>query len=284
MKSEYLSFLKELPSSFHEIGAALPSSPFLGREMVKAVREAKGPINILEVGPGTGPITRQILRHMDPDDHLTVCEINQKFLNLLRERLSRNSDFLKNQDRVQFLRAPVQQLPNLIGEERFDVIVSSLPFSNFSADMVEEITRVLEALLAPGGSITVLEYLGLRKLGLAFSSPERRDRLQGVERVLQQWRNRVKKNGRVRTRVTFLNVPPALAIQFRYSAELPEKRHLLGRGDELEIPGYSLSRNGSRDGISLNGNSSNGNQVRGRSENPMPGTSRVGSQEFGKIR
>ena len=85
--------------------------------------------------------------------------------------------------------------------------------------MVEEIARVFEILLEPGGSITVLEYLGLRKLSLAFASPERRDRLEGVERVIQQWRRRVKESGKVRTRVSFLNLPPALAIQFRYKAE-----------------------------------------------------------------
>lgn len=187
--------------------------------MVAAVRKAKGPINILEVGPGTGPITRQILRYMSPEDRLTVCEINQRFLQLLRERLSRSRDYLSHQDRVQFILAPVQQLPNITAGEKFDVIVSSLPFSNFSAETVEQIARCLEILLAPGGSITMLEYLGLRKLSLAFGSPERRDRLIGVERVIKQWRRRVKENGKVKTRVSFLNVPPALSIEFRYQNE-----------------------------------------------------------------
>jgi phospholipid N-methyltransferase len=224
MKNEYLSFLRELPSSFQEIGAMLPSSRFLGRDMVRAVREANGPINILEVGPGTGPFTRQILRYMGAEDRLTVCEINERFLSLLRERLSRNQDYLNHRDRVRFILGAVQDLPRMVPGERYDVIVSSLPFSNFSPALVEEIAGVFEVLIAPGGSITVLEYLGLRKLSLAFSTPERRRRLAGVERVVQAWRHRVRESGRVKTRVSFLNVPPALSIQFRYEAESRDSR------------------------------------------------------------
>lgn len=217
MKNDYVHFLKELPASFQEIGAMLPSSRFLGREMVRAVRSATGPIRILEVGPGTGPFTRQILRHMGPKDELTVCEINERFLLLLKERLSRNQDFLTNQARVNFFLGPVQELPAKLDGSQFDVIVSSLPFSNFSPELVSEIAGSLESLLTPGGSITILEYLGLRQLSIPFSSQERRTRLLGVERVIKQWRRRVKAQGKISTKVSFLNVPPALSIQFRYN-------------------------------------------------------------------
>jgi len=52
MNNSYLTFIRELPKSFSQIGAMLPSSPALGRAMVRPIREAKRPLNILEVGPG----------------------------------------------------------------------------------------------------------------------------------------------------------------------------------------------------------------------------------------
>lgn len=218
MNSDYFVFVRELSRSFSQIGAMLPSSPFLGRAMVKPLRVCSGaplrePRNILEAGPGTGPFTKQILRLMGPSDTFTICEINPRFLERLRRKLEANADYRRNRERVRFHLGPVQNLPV---DERFDVIVSSLPFSNFPPELVQEIMAKYEQMLTEGGSITICEYVGMRKIGRLFGNPERRKRAKGVEEVLQRWYHHVNQVGEVRSEVALLNLPPAVSIELHY--------------------------------------------------------------------
>jgi phospholipid N-methyltransferase len=225
MNGEYFTFIRELPKSFSQIGAMLPSSPALGRAMVRPIREAARPLNILEVGPGTGPFTRQILRLMRPEDRFTICEINPRFLGLLKKNLERNPNYIRHRERVRFFQGPVQALP-LAGKggnaqetafEKFDIIVSSLPFSNFTPETVNEILTLFQSMTAENGSVTFCEYIGMRKLSAVFSSRRGKQRLAGVDEVIQKWVDIVERSGEVRKQLSLLNVPPAFAIRFDYN-------------------------------------------------------------------
>ena len=57
-----LDFLTEAVRNFRHTGAVWPSSPILARAMTRSIAEVEGPRRILEVGPGTGPFTKAILR------------------------------------------------------------------------------------------------------------------------------------------------------------------------------------------------------------------------------
>ena len=84
--SECGNFLRECRHHFQDTGALLPSSPFLARALVAELRKPRGPARILEVGPGTGAVTAQILRHMQLGDHLDAVELNGHFVALLQRR------------------------------------------------------------------------------------------------------------------------------------------------------------------------------------------------------
>ena len=171
MVADYLTFLRELPKSFSQIGAMLPSSPHLGKLMVRPISSSHlssshRPLRILEVGPGTGPFTRQILSLMGPKDELVVCEVNTRFMRQLKTSFRKNKDFQRNRERVHFFLGPIQDIadsPHAL--EQFDVIVCSLPFLIFSPSVVTEIFSLFESLLKKGESLTFFQYIGLRKLG-----------------------------------------------------------------------------------------------------------------------
>ncbi|MFN8389121.1 MAG: methyltransferase domain-containing protein [Bdellovibrionota bacterium] len=195
----------------------LPSSAALGRAMVRPIREADRPLNILEVGPGTGPFTRQIIKLMGPEDRFTICEINPRFLALLKKKLERHPNFEQHRDRIRFFQGPVQALPESGANEKFDIIVSSLPFSNFTPDTVEEILSLFEEMTAENGSVTFCEYIGMRKLSAVLSSRRGKERLAGVDEVIQRWVGKVEASGQVKKQLSILNVPPAFAIRFDYN-------------------------------------------------------------------
>ena len=71
-------------------------------------KEPRGPARILEVGPGTGPVTREILRVLLPDDRLVAVEINPKFVRHLRQRLQSEALFRARAHQIELIEGPVE--------------------------------------------------------------------------------------------------------------------------------------------------------------------------------
>ncbi|HTK76950.1 MAG TPA: hypothetical protein VL371_16910, partial [Gemmataceae bacterium] len=73
------TFLKESRRHFRATGALLPSSRFLAKTLAAPLSGARPPYRILEVGPGTGAVTRAIARRMISGDQLDAVELNPRF-------------------------------------------------------------------------------------------------------------------------------------------------------------------------------------------------------------
>ena len=66
-------------------GAVMPSSKALARTMARYVdAEASGPV--IELGPGTGPVTEALVEHGIDQSRLVLVEFNPDFCRLLRTR------------------------------------------------------------------------------------------------------------------------------------------------------------------------------------------------------
>lgn len=67
------------------IGAVTPSSRVLARTMARFVDpQSKGPV--IELGPGTGPVTEALVKHGITPDRLVLVEFNPHFCQILRKR------------------------------------------------------------------------------------------------------------------------------------------------------------------------------------------------------
>ena len=67
------------------IGAVMPSSKLLARTMASFVDpDVEGPV--IELGPGTGPITEALVEHGVDERRLVLVEFNPSFCRLLRTR------------------------------------------------------------------------------------------------------------------------------------------------------------------------------------------------------
>jgi phospholipid N-methyltransferase len=202
-KNSYGVFLGQFWRRYHTTGAILPSGRRLSKALCRYAGEANGrPKQILEVGPGTGPATAQLVRLIGPQDRLTIVELNDAFVEFLRNRFANEPEFLQAADRCEIVHDGVQNLP---GDVQYDVIVSGLPLNNFDVPLVESLLASFERLLKPGGVISFFEYIAIRKAKAAVSSRQDRSRLNGIAKCLDRFIS-----GReIRRDAVLLNVPPA---------------------------------------------------------------------------
>jgi len=81
-------FLKSWIDSPGRTGAVAPSSPFLARRMASYVDpQSEGPI--VEIGPGTGPVTEALIARGIDESRLVLVEFCPEFCELLRRRFPR---------------------------------------------------------------------------------------------------------------------------------------------------------------------------------------------------
>ncbi|MGB8226855.1 MAG: methyltransferase domain-containing protein, partial [Sedimentisphaerales bacterium] len=121
----FIKFVSEFLKHPKQVGAVAESSPFLARKMV---RQIDGAANIVEFGPGTGAVTKEILRHLPKDGRLTCFEINPGFCEQLKTI---------NDPRLKVINDDVKNCGLYI--DNLDCIVSSLPLAAFDESQKEEV-------------------------------------------------------------------------------------------------------------------------------------------------
>jgi phosphatidylserine decarboxylase len=208
---EKIYFLRQLQTSFTSIGALIPTSRYAARMMASECARRAGPRTILEVGPGTGAITAEIVRIMRPGDRLTLVELNEGFVAYLRERFEREPDFRRVRDQVTILHMDVTQLDQ---PERFDYIISAVPFNNLPPELVEAILARFRDLLQPDGVLTYIEYAYLRALKQRLLTGAEAEHFGAVNRILDGYIERYQFRRDFEPR----NVPPAWARHLRFQA------------------------------------------------------------------
>lgn len=201
-----LTFVRQVLRDRCHTGAVLPSSPHLARAMTRAARIHPGPKRILEVGPGTGPFTRQLLRCLGPGDELHIIEISAEFSRLLKKRLL--DPYLKRHpNRTVHLHChPIEEAPI---EGKFDLIVCGLPFNNFPPALVRRIFRIMIEHLAPGGELTYFEYAGVRAMKGPLVGDRGRRKLRQIDFTGRVLRKRL--GGR--RKLVLANLPPAMMVR-----------------------------------------------------------------------
>ncbi|HLA85677.1 MAG TPA: methyltransferase domain-containing protein [Thermoguttaceae bacterium] len=203
-------FFREFRRNYHTTGAFLPSGPVLSATLARYAAGNGRVQRVLEVGPGTGAVTRSIVRTLGDRDHLDLVELNPSFAECLRRGLETDPVLRTVAGRARVLEMPVEQL-NV--ETRYDVIVSGLPLNNFSVDSVERILDTLRGLLAPGGTLSFFEYLAIRHAKALVSGPGERKRLRGIARTLDTFLA----GNEIRRDLVWLNVLPACVHHVRFS-------------------------------------------------------------------
>ena len=200
-----LAFIGQAIKQNYHTGAVLPSSKALARTLTSAARASLQPKRILEVGPGTGPFTKEILKTLHPGDELHIVEINQVFATRLEELMLEPFRQQHPDMTVVMHCHPIESAP-ITGT--FDYIICGLPFNNFPPKVVRSIFRRLMDLLNPGGELAYFEYAGVRAMKGPLVGNKGRKHLKSIGNVGKVLRR--KHAGR--RKLVLGNVPPAVAV------------------------------------------------------------------------
>lgn len=120
-----LRFFKGWIDKPKAVGSIVPTSSITARQMASVIDLTSG-LPVLEVGPGTGVITRAILNRGLKPENLYCVEYSEDFVRHLR----------RNHPYVNVIRGDAFDLDNTLGEARgltFDAVVSGVPLLNFPA-------------------------------------------------------------------------------------------------------------------------------------------------------
>lgn len=130
-----------------KIASLAPSSRWLSRATVGNVDWARARV-IVELGAGTGPITRAIAERVRPETRVIVLERDADFAAILRERFGSLANF-------EVIEGDARHLASMLAERgisQVDHVISGLPVPSFPRELQLELFRVVRQVLSPEGT------------------------------------------------------------------------------------------------------------------------------------
>ena len=151
-RSELALFLRRWLAHPLRIGAIAPSAPALARAMAEAARTELTDGNmVVELGPGTGSVTRALVAAGVPEERLVLVERDRHLHAWLEGRFPR----------AHVLLSDARQLDEILpaGQAgRVSTVVSSLPLNSLPRRERDEIVRAAFRVLSDDGSLVQYTY------------------------------------------------------------------------------------------------------------------------------
>lgn len=145
MTAHLPQFFGQILTRPSEVGAVFPSSPALAREMTAGIDPDTGPV--IELGPGSGAITRALLDRGIPASQVHAIEMNPSFCTLLATKFPGLTIHEGSAADLDMLPLP-----------QVKTIISSLPLLSIPPHVVEAILVSARAQLLPGGRMMQFTY------------------------------------------------------------------------------------------------------------------------------
>jgi phospholipid N-methyltransferase len=129
------------------IASIAPSSRWLSRLTVRNIDWSRANV-LVELGGGTGPITRVIAGNARPECRVVVVERDPDFARLLRGRFGQLPNF-------EIVEGNVRDLGSILADRGIatvDHVISGLPVPSLGKDLQADLFRAVAAVLEPDGS------------------------------------------------------------------------------------------------------------------------------------
>lgn len=143
-------FLRRWISDPKGIGAVAPSSPGLTRRMAREVELRAGEV-VVELGPGTGTVTRALIKAGIPEDRLILVELDPEMHAFLVAKFPQALVLLGDA-------ADLCEILPPRWRGRVSAVVSSLPLLSIPMNIRRRIADAVFRILAPSGRLVQFTY------------------------------------------------------------------------------------------------------------------------------
>lgn len=158
-RHSFLTFVKKGFTEFEQTASVLPSQRFLVNAMIDAAEPEHARV-VVELGPGSGPMTGPLLARMRPDARLFTIEIDPDLHAELKEN--------HRDPRATHILGSAEHIRPLLREHGYegdaDVVFSSLGLSLIPTPIREAILDSAEDALDPHGVYVQFGYFHTRYL------------------------------------------------------------------------------------------------------------------------
>jgi phosphatidylethanolamine/phosphatidyl-N-methylethanolamine N-methyltransferase len=144
-------FLGQFVQSPRTVGAVMPSSAALAKTMLAPI-DFCAARTIVEFGPGTGALTREIAARVAEDCRYLGIELNAAFVRELAGQFPH----------LRFVQGSVVDLPTILAAQRIrmiDAIVCGLPWATLPISLQGSVFAAIDQALVPGGTFVTFGYL-----------------------------------------------------------------------------------------------------------------------------
>jgi len=146
--SDLSAFLRAWMADPSRVAAIVPSGRALAQMITAEITAASAPV--IELGPGTGVFTRQLLARGIPEERLALIEYGSAFIQLLAHRFPAA--------RVMWMDAAKLSSVCLFGGDRAGAVVSGLPFLSMTRKQVKAILAEAFGYLRHDGAFYQFTY------------------------------------------------------------------------------------------------------------------------------
>lgn len=196
-------FFKRALDRWEQTAAVVPSSRFLSRALTRHAELRRAAV-VVELGAGTGNVTRAILREMRADARLIAIEIDASLAEQVRATLV--------DPRLEVICGSAADLPQILAaagvRSPVDVVISGLGMSMLAPAVREAVVDGVRSVLADAGIFVLFGYVHARALVWSRRGGFSRFNVRGflAERF-----------GSLEREVITLNLPPAAVYTCRRS-------------------------------------------------------------------
>lgn len=180
--------------NMREVGTICSTGRFVAQAMAPEIHISDEPKVIVELGVGTGGITKEILKHLRAKDCYIGIEANSKFLEVCKDGLCTGSQNIS----INFehnIAQNIQEILKKYGISLVDEIICTIPFRILPKQDTADILHNIKKVLKSDGHFTFIRYI---------HAPENKD----ISRILDDFTVVSKK-------IVIRNIPPAEVIKMR---------------------------------------------------------------------
>jgi len=156
-------FLRQFLARPKEVASVIPSSTGLVRRLLADYDFAHARL-VVEYGPGTGAITKQILIHLPETCSYVGAEPNAVFRDLLTKDILRHQGDQTSNEKKLGMRTLIADYAQNISQKvlkefgQADLVVSGLPCSIIPLDVLRDLFASTHKLLRDGGEMRMFVY------------------------------------------------------------------------------------------------------------------------------